>query len=250
MTGSFSAAVSFVWLKLRRTRTVHFAAAAAALIVGVAFLDAFRSSGSAPFADHVEGRVFDFATITIAFLIGGGLVSDEADGRTLPFLLGRAISRAKLFGAHLVVAVAIAAALLSVVVLGGAAAAGLREGGAFPEAAQIGNAVGAVTVLSALYVAICATCDAWLPRGARIVSIALLGASAFIGARAPALFRLPDPTHHARALADAAGVGFMAADVPPIPAWGSILYLGVLLTVFTALSLLGFSRREAKSGGE
>lgn len=218
-------------------------AAGAAAIVG----HAFEFEPADIYQSIVSAGYFGLLAYLLPFLFAAGAVSEEVDGRTLPFLVSRPVRRwVTLLGKYLVASISTTGLLwLSLLTFHLAVFA---PGGA-EVFSRLATTLQHAAILSLLVWAYCAICMFWgsVAVGASGIACAMyLAIIEFgVGTVVPGPGRLISLNTHARKLGNLPDNALFAAEMTPtLPWWGSALTIMLAGMAFASLAALVFEHRE------
>lgn len=239
-------------LRLFRGKRLIMAAVAVAL-VDVAIISAGllvpELEPALVFEKGVRFGYFSLLVFLVPFLLMTGLIAEEIEARTLPFLLVRPVSRTSLALGKAVTAAGVAAAFLVIGILvlhvGVFVTSPELFVDSFPGTLRI---TGALLLLGFLYGSVCAFWGALFPQGGSVVAALFLGFVEFFGSRLPSSVRFVSSNHWGQELAGLERGGFLPDTVPEVELWIAALPITGELALFTAGLLLVVSFSEFRFG--
>jgi len=218
-------------------------AAVAAALVG----HGFKFDPPDIYQSMVSAGYFGLLVYLLPFLFAAGAVSEEVEGRTLPFLVTRPVRRwLTLLGKYVVASVS-ATGLLWLSLLAFHIAVFAPSGAELFS--RLATTLQHAAILSLLVWAYCAICMFWgsVAVGASGIACAMyLAIIEFgVGTVMPGPGRLVSLNTHARRLGNLPDNGLFGAEMTPtLPWWGYALTMILAGMAFACLAALVFERRE------
>ena len=190
------------------------------------------------FESGTRWGIFGLLVFLAPFLFLAGAISEEVEGRTLPFLTARPVDRFALtFGKYLAgTAMVLLVLLPSELVLYVLAFAATP--GAFGEhLGELATTLGALTLLGSTYSALCLFWGALVPEAGGVLSVLYLGVVEFLGGMLPGAFRVVSMRYLAGEIAGLERGGMFPESAPEISA--VIGGAGMLLVLLFFLGMTG-----------
>ena len=234
-------------LRLRRARTLAWAASACAFVVLLAVAARYGASAPGP---QVASTTASWGLVRLRaqllpFAFAAGARSDELAARTLVYLTVRPLPRPLLVLGKWLVSAALSALLLSASALLVHAVCNLLApaelAASFVPTLRIALAA---SLEAALCTAACLAFGAVAPRAAGALAFVYLAGAELLGSLAPGRLRLLSMAHHALELAGLPRGGLLPESVPTFPWFVHLSVLLGVLSLWLGVSLWAFSLRE------
>lgn len=244
---SFASSVATVLklslVRLVRGRKLRLGILAMVLVVVAAISARYVAGDAVEPAELVEEAVrlgfFHLLCYLLPYLFAAGAISEEAETRTLPFLLMRPASRVALtLGKWLAASITAAVVLIAGVLLVHVGAWATDPGEMIDQIGPTLEIAAALTLLSFLYSAICLFWGALVIEAGGVISILHLGALEFAFGKLPGPVRFVSMNYLATQLAGLPKAGFFAEYVPDVEGWVCATVIGVVTLVFLGLASL------------
>lgn len=240
-------------VRLVRGRKLRLGVLAVLLVVIASIVARYVAADAIEPVDLVQGSVrlgfFHLLCYLLPYLFAAGAISEEAETRTLPFLLMRPASRGALTIGKWAAAALSSSVLLLVGVLLVHVGAWATEPGEMIE--QIGPTLevgGALVLLSLLYSAICLFWGALVIEAGGVISILHMGALEFALGKLPGPVRFGSMNYLATQLAGLPKAGFFEEYVPDIETWICAVAISAMTLLFLGLSVLVTANSELGFG--
>lgn len=236
-------------LRLARSKHIVVTSIAVALAaVGAAVVGhGFEFDPASIYQSIVSAGYFGLLVYLLPFLFAAGAVSEEVEGRTLPFLVTRPVRRWVTLAGKFLVASITATGLLWCSLLAFHIAV-FAPGGTeiFSRLPTTLQHAGALSILLWAYCAICMFWGSAVVGASGIACTMYLAIIEFgVGTVMPGPGRLISLNTHARSLGNLPESGLFASETTPaLPWWGSALTITVVGVAFACLAALVFERRE------
>ena len=246
---SFGAAVGttiqLTLVRLVRGRKVRLALLSTALVVIASVAARYAVSENAEVTPHdiVVGGVqlgfFDLLCYLVPYLFAAGALSEEAESRTLPYLLMRPIGRTALaLGKWLAASVTSALVLAAGVLVVHVGAWATDPGRMIDEIGPTLEIIGALCLLSFFYSALCLFFGALVIEAGGLIAIVYMAFMEFFVGSVPAAARYGSMNYLATQLAGLLKGGLMPEHAPDVESWIAALVIVVLTMLFLGLSVL------------
>lgn len=244
---SFGSSVATVFqlsmVRLVRGRKLRLGVLAMALVVLAAIAARYVAGDAVEPAELVEEAVrlgfFHLLCYLLPYLFAAGAISEEAEGRTLPFLLMRPAGRFALtLGKWLAASVTAALVLVLGVLFVHIGAWATDPGEMIDQIGPTLKIAGALTLLAFLYSAICLFWGALVIEAGGVISILYLGALEFAFGKLPGPVRFVSMNYLATQLADLPKGGFFEEYVPDVETWVCGLAISVMTLLFLGMASL------------
>jgi ABC-type transport system involved in multi-copper enzyme maturation permease subunit len=237
-------------LALLATGLVVIAAVSARYAAGEASADA--GAGIEP-EELVQAAVrlgfFDLLCYLVPYLFAAGAISEEAESRTLPYLLMRPIGRtAMTIGKWLAASVTSCVVLGLGVLLVHVGAWATDPGHMIDEIGPTLEIVGALCLLSFLYSALCLFFGALVIEAGGLLSIVYMAFMEFFVGSLPVAARAGSMNYLATQLAGLPKGGLLPEYAPDVETWICGLVIGVMTLVFLGLATLVTNTSELGFG--
>jgi ABC-type Na+ efflux pump permease subunit len=244
---SFGSSVAVVlklsMVRLVRGRKLRLGVLAMVLVVLSAIAARYVAGENIEPAELVQEAVrlgfFHLLCYLLPYLFAAGAISEEAESRTLPYLLMRPISRvAMTLGKWLAAALTSSAVLVVGVLLLHVGAWATEPGEMIDQLGPTGKIMGALVLLSFLYSAICLFWGALVIEAGGVISILHMGALEFAFGKLPGPVRFVSMNYLATQVAGLPKGGFYEEYVPDVETWICIAVIVGLTLLFVGLSSL------------
>lgn len=254
---SFGSSVATIFklsiVRLVRGRKLRLGVLAMALVVTAAIAARYVAGEDIEPNDLVREAVrlgfFSLLCYLLPYLFAAGAISEEAEGRTLPYLLMRPTSRvAMTLGKWLASSVAASGVLVVGVLLLHVGAWATDPGEMIDQLTPTLKIAGALTLLAFLYSAICLFWGALVIEAGGVISILYLAFFEFAMGKLPGPVRFVSMNYLATQLAGLPKGGFYEEYVPDVETWICGAVIVALTMVFVGLSSLVTSTSELGFG--
>ncbi|HEY8429783.1 MAG TPA: ABC transporter permease [Sandaracinaceae bacterium] len=238
-------------LRTWRGRKLRAAAIASFLVIlfpaVVALLDD-EADTAAVVSGGIDWGFYRLLVFLLPVLFTSGLIGEEVEARTLPYLTMRPISRSAIaVGKYLVGTGAALAVLWAGLLLLHAVGYATSPSLMIERAPETLRAGGAATLLVMAYSGICLLWGALVPEAGGMVSVVWLGFVEWFLALFPGVLRFASLSHWARELGGLERAGW-ADWVPDVDLWVGATVLVVGWLVFTCLGVLTVQFSELRAG--
>jgi len=246
-TTSIVAVARLTSVRLMRGRKLRLAVIATLLVLFAVVASRYLGDGVQPATATREGTEWGFFRLLIflvPFLFNSGAIAEEVEARTFTLLAARPASRAAIVFGKLLAGAAFS---LLVIVPGllilHVACFATEPSAMFEEFGGTLRVIGAASLLTLFYSAVCAFWGALLPEAAGIVSALYLSVVEFCFAWTPGFFRWVSMNYLAQQVAGFPKRGFLLETIPDLSAPIAVGVLVGMTLLFTALGALvvGFS---------
>jgi len=255
---TFGASVTTVMrlslIRLVRGRKLRLGMLAMILVVSAAIAARYLVGDAIEPEQMVEEAVrlgfFNLLCYLLPYLFAAGAISEEAESRTLPYLLMRPVSRFALtVGKWLAASLTASAVLVVGVILLHVGAWMTDPGQMIDELGPSARIAGALVLLSFYYSALCLFWGALVIEAGGVISIMHMGFFEFAFGKLPGPVRFISMNYLATQLADLPKGGFYEEWVPDVELWMcgaavvamTLLFVG-LSALVTQVSELGYGK--------
>lgn len=246
---SFGAAVAttikLTLVRFVRGRKLRLALLATALVVLAAVSARYAAGDDAGIEpeDLVDAAVrlgfFDLLCYLVPYLFAAGAISEEAESRTLPYLLMRPASRTALtIGKWLAASITSCVVLAVGVLLVHVGAWATDPGHMIDEIGSTLEIVGALCLLSFFYSAVCLFFGALVIEAGGLLSIVYMAFMEFFVGSMPVVARVASMNYLATQLAGLPKGGLMPEYAPDVETWIAGVVIAVLTLVFLGFATL------------
>jgi ABC-type transport system involved in multi-copper enzyme maturation permease subunit len=242
---SVGTTIQLTLVRLVRGRKLRLALLATGLVVIAAISARYAVGENATVTpnDLVEGAVrlgfFDLLCYLVPYLFAAGALSEEAESRTLPYLLMRPIGRTALaLGKWLAASVTSAVVLAAGVLVVHVGAWATDPSNMIDEIGPTLEIIGALCLLSFFYSAVCLFFGALVIEAGGLLSIVYMAFMEFFVGSVPAAARYGSMNYLATQLAGLPKGGLLPEYAPDVETWIAAVVITVLTAIFLGLAVL------------